>query len=72
MDGNLKIKVTATSENSALAAIIELVKKAQTDKPTIQKTADKISSIFVPVVISISLITFLLQHLFLMYRWKDR
>ncbi|MBK7568556.1 MAG: cadmium-translocating P-type ATPase [Chitinophagales bacterium] len=58
LDGNLKIKVTATSENSALAAIIELVKKAQTDKPTIQKTADKISSIFVPVVISISLITF--------------
>ncbi len=58
LDGNLKIKVTATSSNSTLAAIIELVKKAQTDKPSIQKTADKISSIFVPVVIGIALITF--------------
>jgi len=60
LDGFLKIKVTATSENSILASIIELVKKAQTDKPTIQKTADKISSIFVPVVIGIALVTFII------------
>lgn len=61
LDGYLKIKVTATSSHSALASIIEMVKQAHTEKPAIQKTADKISAIFVPVVISIAIITFLIS-----------
>jgi Cu+-exporting ATPase len=62
LEGSLKIKVTATSEENILSQIIKLVKQAQNQKPKIQKTGDKISSIFVPIVLIISLITFSLSY----------
>jgi len=43
-----------------LAKIIDLVKTAQIDKPSIQRLADRVSAVFVPVVIGISLLTFVL------------
>ena len=58
-DGVLKIKVTQTGEGTVLAQIIKTVEEAQNSKAPIQKLADKISGIFVPVVISIALVTFL-------------
>jgi Cu+-exporting ATPase len=58
-DGNLRIRVTETGKNTVLARIIELVKSAQHSKPQIQKLGDRISAIFVPVVLGISFLTFL-------------
>lgn len=62
IDGSVKVQIHATTENSVLASIIKLVKDAQADKPPIQKLADKISSIFVPAVLAIAVITFLLSY----------
>lgn len=63
LDGNIRIKASSVGKNSTLAKIIELVKQAQQQKPELQKLGDKISSIFVPVVVGISILTFLLAWL---------
>ncbi len=63
-DGNLRIQVTETGKNTVLARIIELVKSAQHSKPKIQKLGDRISAIFVPVVLGISFLTFLYYFFF--------
>jgi P-type Cu+ transporter len=57
--GNLKMKATAVGKQTVLAQIIEMVRNAQKDKPSLQNLADKISSIFVPVVVGLSILTFL-------------
>ncbi len=62
VDGNLKIKATKVGKETVLSQIIELVKKAQNDKPSIQRLGDNVSAIFVPIVLGISLLTFLLAH----------
>lgn len=54
--GYFKMKATAVGENTTLAKIINLVDQATSSKAPIAKLADKISGVFVPVVISISLI----------------
>lgn len=59
-NGSFNFKVTETGDNTVLAQIIKLVEQAQASKPPIQKLVDKIASVFVPVVIVIALITFLL------------
>ncbi|GEP90915.1 Cu+-exporting ATPase [Chitinophaga terrae (ex Kim and Jung 2007)] len=58
-EGNIKMFVTATGKDTVLSYIIDLVKQAQTEKPPMQKLADKISAVFVPLVLGISLITFI-------------
>jgi len=58
-DGLLKIRITKKSNETMLAHIIETVESAQNTKPPMQKLADKIASVFVPVVISIAILTFL-------------
>src|SRR5450432_1225074 len=62
LDGNMKAQVTASAKDSVLSNMIDLVKRAQTDKPKIQLMADRISAVFVPVVIGIALICFLLNY----------
>ncbi len=62
--GTVKTMVTAVGEDTVLANILKMVKEAQTEKPPIQQLADKISAIFVPAVISIALITFLINYFF--------
>ncbi len=57
LDGVLLIKIDRIGQDTFLANIIKLVSEAQRDKPNIQKLADRISAIFVPVVVSISLMT---------------
>lgn len=57
--GNMQMEITAVGKDSILSQMIELVKTAQQDKPDIQRLADKISAIFVPVVLGISVLTFL-------------
>ena len=58
-EGNLRIKIEHVGKDTVLSRIIQLVKAAQHSKPKIQKLGDKISAVFVPVVLGISLITFI-------------
>jgi len=60
--GNIRIQITRIGSDTVLSNIINLVKRAQREKPDIQQLADKISGIFVPLVIGISLITFIISH----------
>ncbi len=57
--GFLKIEATKVGADTTLAKIIELVENANTTKAPIAKLADKISSIFVPTVIAISIVSFI-------------
>ena len=47
-----------TGKETFLARIVQLIEDAQSTKPAIQKTVDRVSSIFVPIVIALSVITF--------------
>ena len=60
-DGIIKCMVTAVGKDTVLSKIIDLIKKAQLEKPPIQKLADKISSVFVPTILFFSLTTFLIN-----------
>ena len=62
ISGSIKVIAEKVGDQTVLANIIELVKNAQNNKPNIQKVGDKISSIFVPFVITISILTFLMSH----------
>ena len=55
--GTVRAQVTATGDDTVLSRILRMVKQAQGEKPPVQKMADKISAIFVPIVIAIALIT---------------
>lgn len=59
-NGSIEFKATAVGKETLIAQIIKMVEQAQGSKAPIQSLADKIASIFVPVVISIAVITFLL------------
>ncbi len=61
-EGTVKAQVTATGKDTVLSNIVNLVKQAQTEKPPVQQLADKISAVFVPAVIAISLLTFLINY----------
>jgi Cu+-exporting ATPase len=60
--GNIRIMATKVGSNSTLAQIIDLMKKAQAAKPPVQKLGDKVAAIFVPVVIIIALLTFVITY----------
>ncbi len=57
VDGTVKAQVTATAKDSVLANIVNLVKQAQGEKPPVQQMADKISAIFIPIVLGIAAVT---------------
>lgn len=57
--GFIKFEATKIGKDTALSQIIKLVESAQASKAPIQNLADRISAVFVPVVIAISLVTFL-------------
>lgn len=61
VSGNFTLKVTRYSKQTALAGILERVRKAQNDKPPVQKLGDRISAVFVPVVMAIALLTALIS-----------
>jgi Cu+-exporting ATPase len=57
--GMLRIQATAVGRNTVLAGIIRLVEQAQGSKAPVQRLADRISSVFVPVVMGLAALTFL-------------
>lgn len=64
-NGTFTFKATKVGSDTMLAQIVDLVKKAQTSHAPIQNLTDKISNIFVPVVLIISIITFVIWYVFL-------
>ncbi|ENJ6138739.1 heavy metal translocating P-type ATPase [Bacillus cereus group sp. MYBK226-2] len=63
-NGFLKVKATKVGRDTALAQIIKVVEEAQSSKAPIQRVADQISGIFVPVVVVIAIITFAVWMIF--------
>lgn len=63
LNGNIKMIAKKVGEDTVLSHIIKLIKKAQSNKPNIQRLGDKVSSIFVPVVLLIAILTFTLSYL---------
>ncbi|TCN22399.1 heavy metal translocating P-type ATPase [Mesobacillus foraminis] len=63
-NGSLKIRARKVGRDTALAQIIKVVEEAQGSKAPIQRLADQISGVFVPVVVGIAIITFLVWFLF--------
>ncbi len=59
-DGFLRCRATGVGSATLLAGIVRLVGEAQGTKAPIQKLADRVSGVFVPVVVAIALLTFLL------------
>ena len=63
-DGLLKVKALKIGKDTFLSQIIRLVEEAQNSKAPIQRLADKVSSIFVPVVVLIAILTFIVWIVF--------
>lgn len=61
-NGFIKMKATKVGKDTALAQIIKVVEDAQGSKAPIQRLADAISGIFVPIVVGIAIITFLIWY----------
>ncbi len=61
-NGRLVFKATKVGRDTFLSQIIKMVEDAQTSKAPIQQLADKISAVFVPIVIAIAVLTFVLWY----------
>lgn len=64
LSGVIKVQARAVGKESLLNQIIKLVQDAQTGKPPVQRLADRISAIFVPSVLAIAVLTFILWMIF--------
>jgi Cu+-exporting ATPase len=57
LTGRLIVEATAVGEETALAGMVQLVEQAQSDKAAVQRRVDRISSVFVPVVLVVAVLT---------------
>lgn len=62
--GSLRMEATGVGKQTMLSSIIRVVEQAQGSKAPIQRLADKISGIFVPIVIGIAILTFVVWFFF--------
>ena len=60
IDGAVTFRATKVGKDTVLAQIIRMVEQAQGSKAPIQRTADRVSGIFVPIVLGIALLTYIL------------
>ncbi|MFC1654779.1 heavy metal translocating P-type ATPase [Myxococcota bacterium] len=60
IQGLLKIRATGVGAQTALAQVVRLVQQAQASKAPIQRIADRVAAVFVPVIIGVALVTFLI------------
>jgi len=61
-NGSFTFRVTKIGENTLLSQIVEMVRRAQASRPPIQKLVDKVSRIFVPVVLLLAIATFVIWY----------
>lgn len=64
LNGSIEVKVTTDMTETGLSKIIRMVEEAQNQKAPVQRLADKVASIFVPAVIGIAILTFILHRVF--------
>ena len=62
VSGNLIVETVAIGANTVMAGLIRLVEQAQKDQPKIQRIGDKVSGIFVPIVVTLSILTFIINY----------
>lgn len=63
-DGSVIFTAQAIGKNTTLARIIQLVRQAQSSKPALGQIADRISAVFVPIVVAIALLSAAIWYLF--------
>ncbi|MFO7835083.1 MAG: heavy metal translocating P-type ATPase [Candidatus Thorarchaeota archaeon] len=68
-NGVLKTRATKVGQDTVLSQIVRMVEKAQTQKPPIQRKADAIAEVFVPVVIVMAAVTFFAWFAFIGEEW---
>lgn len=62
LDGVLRLRVTSAPGESFLDRMARLIEAAQAQKPQVQRLADRVAAVFVPVVLVIALVTFVAWH----------
>lgn len=70
-NGIVKAYVSATGNETVLNSIVQMMKQAQGHKPPVQLLADKISGVFVPAVIGIAFLTFLVNYIFFVPSFQE-
>ena len=63
LSGTIEVKVTSAASDSFLARMTAIVEQAQSDKAPIQRLADRVAGIFIPIVLLIAAATFIYWHL---------
>ncbi|NYY79350.1 hypothetical protein DMI66_21975 [Escherichia coli] len=63
-DGSVLFRASAVGSHTTLSRIIRMVRRAQSSKPEIGQLADKISAVFVPVVVVIALVSAAIWYFF--------
>ncbi len=63
-DGSVLFRASAVGSHTTLSRIIRMVRQAQSSKPEIGQLADKISAVFVPVVVVIALVSAAIWYFF--------
>ncbi len=64
IDGRLLVEATQVGRHTALSRIIEMVRQAQMSKAPVERLADSVSAVFVPIILGVALITFMVWWLF--------
>ncbi|MDQ3051082.1 MAG: cation-translocating P-type ATPase [Bacteroidota bacterium] len=70
LSGSIKVVTEKAGSQTVLSNIISLVKEAQHSRPEIQKLGDRVSAWFVPAVLLIALLTFLIGHFAAGWDWS--